>query len=79
MDRHFLAVVSFACIQSACAADPGAVAAPPAAGQWQGMDVRFRIEAGEGDGRTQGVVAAVGAELKPILVQDDGQWKIDRF
>ncbi len=47
MDRHFLAVVSFACIQSACAADPGAVAAPPAAGQWQGMDVRFRIESGQ--------------------------------
>lgn len=42
-------------------------------------DVRFRVEAGEGDGRSQGVVTAGGAELKPILVQDDGQWKIDRF
>ncbi|MBM4345202.1 MAG: hypothetical protein FJ100_17670 [Deltaproteobacteria bacterium] len=42
-------------------------------------DVRFRIEPGEGDGRTQGLVTAGGAELKPILVQEDGQWKIDRF
>ncbi len=42
-------------------------------------DVLFRIEAGEGEGRTQGVVSAGSTELKPILVQEDGQWKIDRF
>lgn len=46
MRYSFLALISFACIQSACASDHAGSgeASPPAAGNWQGMDLHLRVE-----------------------------------
>ena len=40
--------------------------------------VQISVQPSE-DSRVQLLVAAAGIELKPIVVQSDGQWKIDRF